>query len=1758
MKKNIWKPVTMGIGVLMAAVIVSLAVMNSGIEAEAADTFLGIQNLITEVSQEYEATQEKYTILEVVPDRSASEIGYFFDGYEPALSVWDDNEKRWKGWREQLAECASETERRELIEGDGTPGSGLKAKLQAYYNKQGITNGPVSIAGEYAESTTEQEGFERIDFNNAEQTGWFEAKSPSSGENEAGYQVVFLKIDDYSLNSGTAYYKVGNATLVDESNKESISTSASIYKKTTENGIEYYVYYDIWGNVNQGEDYDDAENGDDESAEGESGEGDNIETVVFSSNSVSDNSSPIDDDTDDDTDDDADDESSVSDNAAQIDVIPLNDSNENNSNEDDPKEDNSSDLTREIENQGYYTVTFEVIKSDTQLQENESVYIADEQKIQRNNAAEYTFCEGTIAEGGQKYDLGQKNIYVKTIFANQEWFKKHVLSMTEEEYASFPVEVISYTPEELNQMEVIPDFDFLYINSGKSADLFYDTNVDISVEVGWMLFSKVQTGLPCLIDGNVIFKKADSNAEVEKNQTISGTNIFKLCTMLCQDSVEGITVDFANADAETFWNNLAIGHEDGNFTTGHVYCHTENLQSIVNDNFGEYTIYKEGEVIPVGFQKVLDEIELENLYRMSDVSGEYKPLSTDISQATVIRHIMNYINRRNEQVKENISVLEIQPAKTFRGEPELTLDQIQKWAPEVKSADITVMTTAEFIGKVESLNDKYDLIYIGTCKDYMNTQDGITVFNDTAMNGLVYYHTGDMRIASMELAGQLDNEYKGNNRSNKLYYYNPVRYGGNDITLEKKKALLSFLDASYPIIVSDEFFGESGSTDTGLVTLYNGNDYTGASAAFGVGRYDMGEMERMGIRNDQLRSIKVPEGYTVTLYWDSNFGGSSRVITADTPNLGRIGWDRQASSLVVEHKEQVILYTDENYRGTGAAFGIGRYNMNEMQSRGIGNDQLSSIKVPEGYKVTLYWDIDFGGNSLEITADTGNLGVYPGWNNQATSFVVESNKAVELERAINENCIDNCSYMYEFATEALSKNNFYARSEITDDSDLFKFYLGRPKVSIGNLRANGIKNQNGVYEINMDSNGRYLLEYRFSIINEGAASADTKYGCKLLIDVNADGKYSDLENLSDITITQNGNAVSPNELYAGKEYVLRRYVPDGYKGVLPWKVQISQVNNPNIYSGARGYTKLLGQERETIDILQICRREDLYWGENADALLNLEERIATTGDIYNVLIYGGYYGGVYYEGIYKDFDINVDFVLIEEYEERFREYKNNNKNLLDDYNMLILGFSDAYGEIYDNEALDAIVKFIESGKSVLFAHDTVSYFNHDKAKQDEQGYIYREGNDTGRHDQTVNAFTLTKAIRGLVGMDSYGITSFAPLKAGNTLNTSSPYWKQLQALGKDIAYVPKSNKTQAFGLTQGYTYSIISAKDRKAGDPGSQISYFTQNQCGITGGFTNVYTNLKYDRVYYYDDQSCEDGEINIGHSNAEVSNLWVTKVNDGQITEYPYKLSDEFMVSNTHGQYYQLDFMADDDGDGQTDLVVWFCLGGRTNGNTRQETIYSMSPNDVANNYYIYNKGNITYTGVGHAGDASTVDEAKLFINTMIASYNAGMKSPYITILEGPDAGAAKQTVLYRYFDDEFSIDLDGAGSAVDSYEKIYFTVRDDNFVKGSRKIAVHVFYDAADGTQTIDGSDVPVKELKLNGTVFNAADNSVANPDNLQSSGVYYIKVPEELLATFDTGDKFYFEAQSIITSNNNVLSTDKAYANLEVLKTYLFDLN
>jgi Vacuolar protein sorting-associated protein 62/Beta/Gamma crystallin len=164
------------------------------------------------------------------------------------------------------------------------------------------------------------------------------------------------------------------------------------------------------------------------------------------------------------------------------------------------------------------------------------------------------------------------------------------------------------------------------------------------------------------------------------------------------------------------------------------------------------------------------------------------------------------------------------------------------------------------------------------------------------------------------------------------------------------------------------------------VTVYKDSNYGGSSRELGVGRYNTSDL---GIGNDELSSLKVGSGLKATLYKDADFSGSVMICVQDTPDVGKNVTD-QISSIVVEEYSSpgVIVYADSNYQGWSQELAVGSY---DKASLTIGNDKLSSIIVPSGYVVTVYEDSGFSGKSMTLTSSAVDLGNV---NDEVSSLVI--------------------------------------------------------------------------------------------------------------------------------------------------------------------------------------------------------------------------------------------------------------------------------------------------------------------------------------------------------------------------------------------------------------------------------------------------------------------------------------------------------------------------------------------------------------------------------------------------------------------------------------------------------------------------------------------------------------------------------------------------------------------------------------------------
>jgi len=81
----------------------------------------------------------------------------------------------------------------------------------------------------------------------------------------------------------------------------------------------------------------------------------------------------------------------------------------------------------------------------------------------------------------------------------------------------------------------------------------------------------------------------------------------------------------------------------------------------------------------------------------------------------------------------------------------------------------------------------------------------------------------------------------------------------------------------------------------------------------------------------------------------------------------------------------VTLHEDCNFQGKSYYLEAGNHRLYQIK---IGNDRLSSIQIPFGFKVTIYADDNFSGISKTFTENISCL--EPEWNNMASSIVVEN------------------------------------------------------------------------------------------------------------------------------------------------------------------------------------------------------------------------------------------------------------------------------------------------------------------------------------------------------------------------------------------------------------------------------------------------------------------------------------------------------------------------------------------------------------------------------------------------------------------------------------------------------------------------------------------------------------------------------------------------------------------------------------------------
>ena len=706
--------------------------------------------------------------------------------------------------------------------------------------------------------------------------------------------------------------------------------------------------------------------------------------------------------------------------------------------------------------------------------------------------------------------------------------------------------------------------------------------------------------------------------------------------------------------------------------------------------------------------------------------------------------------------------------------------------------------------------------------------------------------------------------------------------------------------------------------------------------------------------------------------------------------------------------------------------------------------------------------------------------------------------------------------------------------------------------------------------LNTDTNGRSLLTFKFTVKD---TDANHKYKYRIYIDQNRDGKFEDDEIFYDARKMIALNSEQTRTLKISKLYV----------GLIQWKIEVYRTDNQQIRftkSGCSAAKNRTGSKKQ-INVLQIMPNDRDYNGK-----LNL-----STDSLFTK----------YYKNL-DDYEISVDTITCSKFREYFQNGNrfsfNDSKDvniggdgeqnpsaypdsiktqLYDKYNMLIIGFGDCYGgEDLSNEngAVDFIKYFAAKGKSVLFTHDLTSMNN---------VKVQNQGNPFG--------YSANALLRDLMGMNRYKAVS-NQISAAERNKIIRYQEKQKDEQGNNKYDFVKDVNGNALDELHGFTYYAI-----------KRLAY-DQNKSNENDWYHSVewqwvpYEGKGWKMPYQYlikdvnGDIVCKDNwqTQNTGFNNHNDETTLVTKTNEGQITQYPYKIGDwsnqntvfddtKLEVAKTHGQYYQLN-MED------PEVTVWYCLAddGKDSGDGKSD-VYGVSPNDASNNYYIYSKDNIFYSGVGHSKVEGDM-EAKLFINTMIGAYRVSYEPPIVEVLnpeaEITDTKNLSYTMTYNQEYDGDTTEIlsqkavdtanEGVGSDADSdMVKVWFSPVELNAI--STRLSFSIYYtDGNSGEKhyvtTIYhvNEDDKVDTLTTNESrnwVYADEKNAQGDyiTDNIHSMDEYYFYYPKAYLSENwkDKDGNVHANARRNITfeiKNNKIKETGYTKLNMQTQALFLLD--
>jgi hypothetical protein len=134
--------------------------------------------------------------------------------------------------------------------------------------------------------------------------------------------------------------------------------------------------------------------------------------------------------------------------------------------------------------------------------------------------------------------------------------------------------------------------------------------------------------------------------------------------------------------------------------------------------------------------------------------------------------------------------------------------------------------------------------------------------------------------------------------------YEHAGFRGRSVRLNSSSSCLvqfGFNDRISSIVIRRQGggYGQQGGPGP---TVYQHCGFGGYGVRLREGQYNLWALQNLGVRNDDLSSVRVPKGYSITFFKHANFSGRSWTETYDNPCFANRGLNDHASSIIVRRR----------------------------------------------------------------------------------------------------------------------------------------------------------------------------------------------------------------------------------------------------------------------------------------------------------------------------------------------------------------------------------------------------------------------------------------------------------------------------------------------------------------------------------------------------------------------------------------------------------------------------------------------------------------------------------------------------------------------------------------------------------------------------------------------------------------------------------------------------------------------------------------